>query len=66
MMHSYKKVRCTDCIYYTSCTQKTRLFINYCGSKSSTMQGQIEKAREECRTRRARIFRFNSPAPALR
>jgi hypothetical protein len=50
------KVSCTQCTNYKDCSQKTRMFINYCGSDRKRVEGPIKNAVLECRTRRGYLF----------
>jgi hypothetical protein len=51
------KVSCTQCTNYTDCSQKTRMFVNYCGSDRKRVEGPIKDAMLECRTRRGHLFK---------
>lgn len=51
------KVSCTQCIQYKNCSQKTRLFVNYCGSDRKRMEVSIKNAILECRTRRGHLLK---------
>ena len=46
------KITCPQCPQYDLCSQKTRMFVNYCGSKSSTVLGNIRAAVTECKSKR--------------
>jgi hypothetical protein len=45
------KITCPQCPQYDSCSQKTRMFVNYCGSRSSTVVENIRAAVTECRSK---------------
>jgi hypothetical protein len=51
------KVSCTQCIQYKSCSQKTRMFVNYCGSDRKRIEVSIKNAVLECRTRRGHLLK---------
>jgi hypothetical protein len=51
------KVSCAQCMHYKDCSQKTRLFINYCGSDRKRVEGPIKDAVLECRARRGPLFK---------
>jgi hypothetical protein len=46
------KITCPQCPQYDLCSQKTRMFVNYCGSKSSTVVENVRAAVTECRSKR--------------
>mgnify|MGYP006302889825 CR=1 FL=1 len=46
------KMVCLQCPHYDSCPLKTRLFINYCGSKKEELREPIRAARLDCVNRR--------------
>ena len=46
------KITCPQCPQYDLCSQKTRMFVNYCGSKSSTVVENIRAAVTECKSKR--------------
>lgn len=56
MRHS--KILCINCPHYTECSQQTRMYVNYCGSRTKILQSKIEKAFAECRSRRGLIFKY--------
>ena len=45
------KITCSQCPQYDTCSQKTRMFVNYCGSKSSIIEKNIRTAITECRSK---------------
>jgi hypothetical protein len=46
------KITCSQCPQHSTCSQKTRMFVNYCGSKSSTVGENIRAAISDCRSKR--------------
>lgn len=42
------KTSCAHCSQKALCNQKTRLFVNYCGSDRKRVQDQIRSAQNEC------------------
>ncbi len=64
-----KKVSCLRCPQYDACSQKTRMFVNYCGSKIKTVEINIREAISECRAKGGYLLATVSlpaPAPAAR
>jgi hypothetical protein len=59
-MSFHRKISCTQCNHYTDCSQATRLFINYCGSKSKLITQKIVDACDECRIHQGYMFKQNS------
>ena len=57
MQHS--KVSCQQCAHYQSCSTKTRLFVNYCGSARVTLDQDIKTALLECRSKTSYFMRYN-------
>lgn len=53
----FLKVSCAQCAQYKDCSQKTRLYVNYCGSDRKRVEDSIKDAIMECRTRRGRLFK---------
>jgi|GEM_PF-1533974 len=51
------KVSCTQCTHYTDCSQKTRMFVNYCGSDRKRVESSIKDAVLECRSRHGHLLR---------
>jgi hypothetical protein len=45
------KITCGQCPHYGSCSQKTRMFVNYCGSRFSTVEKNVRAAISECRAK---------------
>ena len=52
----FLKVSCSQCTHYQSCPQKTRMYVNYCGSDHERIKQQINAAKLDCRTRRGQLF----------
>ncbi|NLE01289.1 MAG: hypothetical protein GX640_15595 [Fibrobacter sp.] len=52
----FLKVTCAQCAQYRDCPQKTRLFVNYCGSDRKRVEAHIKAAIDECRARRGHLF----------
>lgn len=51
------KVSCTQCTHYKDCSQKTRMFVNYCGSDHKRVEHSIKDAVLECRAKRGHLFK---------
>lgn len=45
------KITCSQCPHYDSCSQKTRMFVNYCGSRINNVRENIRAAITECRSK---------------
>lgn len=45
------KISCMQCPHYDACPQKTRMFVNYCGSKIKNVEMNIREAISECRSK---------------
>lgn len=52
----FLKVSCPRCSNYQQCSQKTRFFVNYCGSDCKRLKEEIRSAVNECRNRRGSLF----------
>ena len=52
----FLKVSCSQCTHYQHCPQKTRMYVNYCGSDLERIKYQINEAKLDCRTRRGQLF----------
>ena len=52
----FLKVSCSQCPQYRECPQKTRMFVNYCGSDRKRVESRMQEAVVECRTRRGQLF----------
>lgn len=50
------KISCAHCSHHARCSQKTRIFVNYCGADYKKMSDHIRMAVMECRSRRGRLF----------
>jgi hypothetical protein len=46
------KVSCLQCPRHDSCSSKTRMFVNYCGSRIKNVESSIKEAVLECRSKR--------------
>ncbi len=53
----FLKVSCAQCSKYHECPQKTRMFVNYCGSSSRNIKDNIRDAILDCRTRQGKLFK---------
>ena len=60
----FSKMACQECIHYKSCPLRTRMFINYCGSRAEEMRKSIRAARIDCKSRRSFILQYRS-SPVL-
>ncbi len=45
------KILCSQCPHRESCSKKTRMFVNYCGSRLQTVEKNVRAAITECRSR---------------
>ena len=52
----FLKVSCSQCTHYQSCPQKTRMYVNYCGSDLERFRPQVDEAKLDCRDRRGQLF----------
>jgi hypothetical protein len=43
-----RKVNCMQCRSYSQCPLRTRLFMNYCGPTTKTIELMIKAARDDC------------------
>jgi hypothetical protein len=60
------KITCPQCPHYDSCSQKTRMFVNYCGSRIQNVENNIRAAISECRSKRGYMLQsiiFPSTTP---
>ena len=48
----FSKMVCQRCDHYRQCPPKTRIYINYCGSKKDRVEEDIRKAIADCDSRR--------------
>ncbi len=62
----WSKTHCTRCEHYRSCPLKTRLFINYCGSRKEHVAQDIDAARVDCRARRSFVVKYRRPGLLIR
>lgn len=51
------KVSCTQCTHYKDCSQKTRMYVNYCGSDRKRVESSVKDAVLECRARQGRLLK---------
>jgi hypothetical protein len=60
------KITCPQCPHYDSCSQKTRMFVNYCGSRLQNVQSNVRAAISECRAKHGYMLQsvIFPPAPA--
>lgn len=58
----WSKMQCVQCEHYHECPHKTRMFINYCGSRRERVASEIEAARSDCRTRRTFVVQYRRPS----
>lgn len=61
MQHA--KVSCINCSHYTECSQRTRMYVNYCGTRMKTLKSKIEKAFAECRSHQGLIYKYEVLSP---
>ena len=61
-MKLHAKVSCTQCDHYSSCPQKTRMLVNYCGSKSKEIEKAILEAIADCHARKGHVLRHHPGA----
>jgi hypothetical protein len=64
------KISCQQCTHYQSCSLKTRMFVNYCGSRRVSVEQDIKTALLECRSKTTYFMRYHvldslTPAHAL-
>ncbi|HON10732.1 MAG: hypothetical protein GX089_04190 [Fibrobacter sp.] len=52
----FQKVSCSRCAQYQNCPQRTRMFVNYCGSDRKRVESLIKEAVMECRARKGHLF----------
>ncbi|OGS36646.1 MAG: hypothetical protein A2293_09450 [Elusimicrobia bacterium RIFOXYB2_FULL_49_7] len=52
----WNKTNCTQCEQFSTCPQKTRININYCGSQRVRHHDMLEAAKEDCLSRRGLNF----------
>jgi hypothetical protein len=62
----FLKVSCSRCTQYQECPQKTRMYVNYCGSDHKRLENKVIDATVDCRTRRGLLLAqtFLSVLPA--
>ncbi|MFH0919027.1 MAG: hypothetical protein V1913_01580 [Fibrobacterota bacterium] len=52
----YNKTSCTQCHGSIACSDKTKVYINYCGSQREKNKTQFMMALTECRSRRGQNY----------
>jgi len=57
----WSKMQCAQCEHYHTCPLKTRLFVNYCGSRKHTVETDISAALTDCRSRRTFVVHYRRP-----
>lgn len=50
------KISCTHCLHHARCSQKTRMYVNYCGADQKRINDHIRAAIMECRSLKGRLF----------
>lgn len=50
------RISCSDCEHYQLCPSKTRLYVNYCGSRPERIKHDIKAAEADCRLRRGPLL----------
>jgi len=58
-----QKVDCIHCIQYRTCSQQTRMFVNFCGKGNRAVQPKIDQAVAECLSRKGKFFKYESILP---
>jgi hypothetical protein len=62
-MGLHRKVACQQCEHFERCSQHTRLFVNYCGSRTKAVEAKIVRAVAECRARHGRLLQRSALTP---
>jgi len=62
---AHHKVTCQQCPEYGKCSQRTRMFVNYCGSRQRSIEQHIHLAILDCRSKGGYMFRHHV-LPAIR
>ncbi|MBN1578678.1 MAG: hypothetical protein JW913_19095 [Chitinispirillaceae bacterium] len=55
----FLKITCTRCSHYSKCPQRTRMYVNYCGSDFKQVEHKVIDATLDCRTRRGLLLTQN-------
>lgn len=55
MYHS-RKQQCFNCEHWKSCPPSTRVYMNYCGTPSATIQERVRHAEMDCRARKKYVL----------
>ena len=58
----WSKMRCGQCEHYVKCPLKTRMFVNYCGSRRERNADDIDAAVTDCKARRTFIVQYRRPS----
>ncbi len=53
----HTKVLCISCSHYEKCSQQTRMYVNYCGTRIKNLKVKIDEAFAECRSHRGLAFK---------
>lgn len=53
----FSKIICVNCPQLDECPKKTRMFVNYCGSRRAQIATDVRGAIQECQTRRGFILK---------
>ena len=51
-----RKIQCIQCAKYTECSLQTRLFVNYCGPKTKSVELPIREAEADCSARHGQVL----------
>jgi hypothetical protein len=52
----WNKTKCAICHSTSSCSEKTKMYINYCGSQRERNHPQMAQALDDCRSQRGLNF----------
>ncbi len=63
---TFKKIPCSTCSGYRSCSRRTRAFVNYCGTNKEVFAEHIKIAIQDCLTRKGHLFKRTSLAEVSR
>lgn len=58
----WSKMQCAQCEHYRACSLRTKMFVNYCGSRKEHIQPDISAAMTDCRNRRAFVVKYRRPS----
>ncbi len=59
----HTKVLCISCLHYRKCSQQTRMYVNYCGTRIKNLKVKIDEAFAECRAHGGLIFKEEILSP---